>query len=999
MFKIKVVCFFVMLLLRCSSTYAQQPYMWHITDEDGLPSMEVYNMLQDKKGFIWMGTDNGVCKYDGNHFTTFYNPNQRGKSFSFFHEDNTGKIWCVNFAGQIYYVENDSLKLFEPFEKVYKTGFPRYCFDNKDQLWIISEKNPIYYYNFKTNKLTPFDSTITKNVMNIYANKNGEILFSSNKIGFIKNNRVTNVSPFASNIHYSVYEDEFYIINESEKLKKISSFEYGVKNEYLNNEALEKANANARFIDFLSFNSNDRWYLTYDGLWHYTANSTSSKLHSHILKGNAISWMIKDKEGNYWFSTLKNGVFVMPSENVWIMDKENSPLSTSRVSKMQEDKNGNIYLGTGLGNISIFNPLSKKIIGKISIGKEEKDFDAITIDKVNNKLYSQASNSQIYDLNTNKTLFRFVNFSSIKKYAVDIYGNFLIASTGMAAFVIINEKGKKSPFFKQFKFVESKDSTSVGKPTFWFCNLRNQRCVSSFIGESDSTLWISFVDGLYYYKNGKQYIVKDQQNNHIYATGFSKGVDGTMWMSTVQNGVIAIKNRKIILHLTEKSGLKSNFIRCINAYTNTVWFATDKGVQGYNISTKKIMSFSKEDGLITNDVLSILVNNNNVYLATAKGFQWFNEYKLKTNIHSPYISVQKIFVNDFQLSLSKEYQFKSNQNNITFHYTGIALKSRGNMQFAYRLLGLDSTWTIVASTERMVRFNALAPGNYRFELKAINEDGVQSNSIETVNFEIAQPYWQKWWFVLFVILLIGSIVSLFFAFRIKIIHRENNLEQEKAQLEIDLRSSQLSALKVQMNPHFIFNALNSIQDYILTNEKRLANTYLGKFSDLMRLYLEMSNKKNISLEEEIKALELYLELESLRFEDSFEYELKVSPELQTYDMMIPSMIIQPYIENAIKHGLFHKKTARILLISFFTNDEFTLTCEVIDNGIGRKKSHELNALRHKKHNSFATEATKKRLDLLNNEGNDQIGVVYEDLLNDDHGSRGTKVIITIPYSI
>jgi LytS/YehU family sensor histidine kinase len=172
-----------------------------------------------------------------------------------------------------------------------------------------------------------------------------------------------------------------------------------------------------------------------------------------------------------------------------------------------------------------------------------------------------------------------------------------------------------------------------------------------------------------------------------------------------------------------------------------------------------------------------------------------------------------------------------------------------------------------------------------------------------MNFEIAQPYWQKWWFVLFVILLIGSIVSLFFAFRIKIIHRENNLEQEKAQLEIDLRSSQLSALKVQMNPHFIFNALNSIQDYILTNEKRLANTYLGKFSDLMRLYLEMSNKKNISLEEEIKALELYLELESLRFEDSFEYELKVSPELQTYDMMIPSMILSKVSLTPMEMGM------------------------------------------------------------------------------------------------
>lgn len=318
------------------------------------------------------------------------------------------------------------------------------------------------------------------------------------------------------------------------------------------------------------------------------------------------------------------------------------------------------------------------------------------------------------------------------------------------------------------------------------------------------------------------------------------------------------------------------------------------------------------------------------------------------------------------------------------------------------MLGLDSVWSLVLGTQNEIRFNALAPGEYVFEVKSLNEDQVSSAQSATVSFYIDAPYWQKWWFITLIALLLVGVVSFIFLLRISIISKRNTLERKNVKLELekniiekDLRTSQLSALKVQMNPHFIFNALNSIQEYILTNEKKLANSFLGKFSDLMRLYLDMSNKKSVSLEEEIKAMKLYLELEAMRFEESFEFQLYVDESLHTEEIQIPPMIIQPYVENAIKHGLLHKRTERKLFVRFLSDNNNGLVCEVIDNGIGRKQSQELNKIRTKKHTSFATGATQKRLELLNYGLERTIGVSYHDLYDIHGNAAGTKVVISI----
>lgn len=223
--------------------------------------------------------------------------------------------------------------------------------------------------------------------------------------------------------------------------------------------------------------------------------------------------------------------------------------------------------------------------------------------------------------------------------------------------------------------------------------------------------------------------------------------------------------------------------------------------------------------------------------------------------------------------------------------------------------------------------------------------------------------------------------------------------QKRLALEKQYRSSELKALKSQMNPHFIFNALNSIQEYIVLNEKKLASDYLGKFSDLIRAYLNQSNTRFITLEDEIYSLKNYLELEQLRFEDKLKFSINSNTKEHVSSIKIPTLIIQPYIENALNHGLLHKKDNRILDIDFIIHqDQKLVICTIKDNGIGRERASEINKKRTNTHKSFATKATQERLDLLNFGNENVVSVTYKDLYDDSKNAIGTLVTLNIPFS-
>jgi LytS/YehU family sensor histidine kinase len=256
-------------------------------------------------------------------------------------------------------------------------------------------------------------------------------------------------------------------------------------------------------------------------------------------------------------------------------------------------------------------------------------------------------------------------------------------------------------------------------------------------------------------------------------------------------------------------------------------------------------------------------------------------------------------------------------------------------------------------------------------------------------------FWQRdaFYIFLFFIFSVGS--AMYVRVQLEKRHRKHLTDLERVRVEKDLQRSQLQALKVQMNPHFMFNALNCIQEFILMNEKTQAMRYLGKFSDLMRMTLDMSEEETVRLSDEIKCLRVYLDLEALRFGDDLTIEIGLDERLKPHHIHVPSMLIQPYVENALKHGLLHKKGEKLLRINFRLEEEKkVLFCTVNDNGIGRERSAQIESFRT--HKPFATSATKRRLELLNADRDSAIAVRYTDKKDEMGESAGTTVILEVP---
>lgn len=263
-------------------------------------------------------------------------------------------------------------------------------------------------------------------------------------------------------------------------------------------------------------------------------------------------------------------------------------------------------------------------------------------------------------------------------------------------------------------------------------------------------------------------------------------------------------------------------------------------------------------------------------------------------------------------------------------------------------------WEAIPAGLRNLYLASLNPGEYTINFKFSNSPQI----CQTLYFSIYQPIWQRTWFISICVLLIIFGVYAYYRWQISLISTRNKLLTDKMQLEQDLNQSLLTSIRAQMNPHFFYNALNTIQSFIVSDDKKNASTYLNKFAKLTRMILEISEKEEISLTDEIKALQLYLDIEKARFSEDFTYQLIVDPSINCDTVKIPSLFIQPFVENSLKHGLLHLKGEKKLEIEFIHSAE-GINIIIQDNGIGRKRSGEINAHKPGKPKSFASQAQKK----------------------------------------
>jgi len=386
-----------------------------------------------------------------------------------------------------------------------------------------------------------------------------------------------------------------------------------------------------------------------------------------------------------------------------------------------------------------------------------------------------------------------------------------------------------------------------------------------------------------------------------------------------------------------------------------------------NIAWQNLMSLHGKDGYTQNE------NDTSIILGNGVKFHDFH-----------FEGVSKWY------GVPENLTLPHNNNYLTFQFVGITLQSPKKVQYRFKLEGLDKNWSALTNRSEATYGN-LPYGKYTFKVKAMNGDGYWSKELN-YSFIIRPPWWRTWWAYTFFAVLFAGIIYALFRYR---------LNQIRVQHEIGLQKHratelEMQALRAQMNPHFIFNSLNSINMFILENNKLQASEYLSKFSRLVRLILQNSQEAFIPLERELEALELYLELEVLRFENKFEYKIGVDNEVDITVLKVPPLIIQPYAENAIWHGLMHKKEKGHLEIELYLEKEI-LFCKIIDDGIGRKKAAELKTKSSLNHKSMGMRITADRIAILQQEKEkNNTSISITDLVLPDGNPGGTEVLIKIP---
>lgn len=946
-FTLWLVCWSNMLI-------AQQSYYYKIDSENGFQSNEVYEIAQDSFGFIWIGCDAGVFRYDGVNFKQYIHSEQNGRSISHLIIDKQQRVWCQNFSGQIFYIHQDSIHLFKDFSKE-NASFPSYTVTDNQLIASLSDSTKVYDTTQKQ-QLRAFRNFTIKDgkslrVIHLYANSSTLYLNSRNNIYYIrKGNEIKSI--YEREQYYcpriSIIDDKLYALlfdaiaekwlvveGEQEKMKIIKEFpaDYFPEDVYM-----------------ISKIKDGFAICTAKGAYLFDKNFNRTR---YYFPNEKITDALYDREGNLWLTSLQNGIYVIPSIDLKVYDNQFFPYANVTTLAVQKS---DLLIGTYSGVFYNFNP-ETEIYKRLPIEQNSR-FNTVKRIKENEQyqVFAQGSKTKL-----------------------------------------INKKTKKQTILKSGNirdFVLWKDSIySVDRNGVHKTNLKYKRSEKIFSGSgrmikkspNSDTIYFSTKNGFYYYINGQIEEIR-KSGQAIYPVSADWQGD-TLWLGTLHDGFMAYKNGQFFNHFYKNEGGYGNMVRSICSYKNWLLAATDLGLIRLDLTTQKIEIINRSDGLHQNEIMRIEVINDDIFLATTVGLIRFPLSLNAQNQVIPNIKLNSLVVNDsITFDLTKN-NFRYNENNILFQFETALFRSRKGFYYEYRLKGLNDNWQKTEGTAPFAQYRSLPSGRYIFEVRAVNEDEMKS-SIEQFSFSVAAPIWLRWWFISLFLLFIATMIYFFVNRRIRRI-------KQQARIENELKTSQLTALKAQMNPHFLYNALNSIQDFILQKDVRNATRYLTKFSHLMRQVLDASGMTAITLSDEIKILTLYLDLEKLRFGDDFQYEIHVNSEIDEEFLQIPSMIIQPFIENAVKHGLLHKtKGIKQLNIDFKKED--LLICTVTDNGVGRAKSTQIQVRQGRNRTSFATSATQKRLDILNETYQQKIGLKIIDLVENNE-AKGTKVILRVPY--
>jgi hypothetical protein len=525
----------------------------------------------------------------------------------------------------------------------------------------------------------------------------------------------------------------------------------------------------------------------------------------------------------------------------------------------------------------------------------------------------------------------------------------------------------------------------------------SDRRIDAVVQNEDGSLLLGCQDGLYI-------LTEDTFKRAINHKFFNHRIidihkqDDILIISSRGQG-LSIVLPDTMIFIDESVGLISNSITSVEYVDSILYVGTKQGLSVIHLSDRykdyKIYSYDRFHGLISNQVNDIKYWQGKLHVVFNEGLVLFEDSFLLPEEQSIPLILNNVTINGRDTSISQDLVLSYQQDQVEFSFKAISFKNKDNIYFRYYLEGLFDSWQ--RTNINKIKFVNLDPGLYKLKVLAYDMNGNYSKTPLYFMFKIRPPFWETWWFIMIILAITAGITFYIIRFIQKLKLNEISILEELNKREQSLRTSlkteinkykQLSFNK-QMNPHFIYNSLNSIQSYILNNDMIKSNRYLTMFSDLMRKVLDFSNHEYISIEKDMATLKVYMELEKMRFEHKFSYNIRIKPSYVEELQIIP-MLIQPFVENAIWHGLMPLDRSGNIDITLLSKGNL-IKIIIEDDGVGREYSY----LEKKRAVSMGTRIAERRIELLSNFYNIDIGLEIIDLHKKNEPS-GTMVILYIP---
>lgn len=1005
----------------------------HLGPANGLSSGVVHCVFQDSRGFIWIGTANGLNRYDGRKTKVFrHNPknpnsliNNRIQSLV---EDKNGFLWIGTGNGiSRLNLSTENIENFLPDEhnpNALHNGFlVNLCTDTQGQVWA-GTHDGLYRYNPATNGFLYFH------------NPNRSKYHDS-----AKSNLVTHVFQDSKKRLWIVtFDGIFRFFPETNRFER-----YDTPPNQNTAYQIYGLAAGPMFED----HTGQLWYGTWDfGLAKFNPETRQSQFFSaqkpivsigeSAINGQYFLW-VNSSNGLAFFDRQK-ATFGFFSHNPDVLT---SP-AASNTNNFYTDRQGIFWFGVGEQGVDRLDPnkqifstqqFDKQVpIGAVDCILEEADalwiggyyqnalfkFDKAgkLIRQWKNIPFDNPESSMVGDLYRDSDGFLWIaTFRGLvrfdeKKNTATVFFPRLADSTlafrlkRMVGIEPINEQelwvafykqglarfNKQTGLFKTYQHDPTKPRSLPGKD-IW-----------AMLTDSKGTLWVSTNGGLARYDKATDDFTSyraDGKNGLLWhdLTGIAQDKKGQIWVTSTNGLYVLNPQTGQFSAYSTADGLPSDHLDdCCIDDTGNLWITTNQGLSVLDFHTHKFRNFYTTDGLPTNVLATIHKGlNGKIWLGGEQYLTHFEANKLPQNTAIPpvVITEMRILGEKTPLPLNNAHSEKQlilpyYQNSLSFEFSVLNFTNAFENSYFYQLDGFDNQWN--NAEDGFVNYTNLDHGEYMFRVRGANNNGVLNPNGDTIKIVIEPPIWLTSWFLVSCISVLIGIGAFMYQRRINQI---TNDAAQKMQINKQIADLRMRALRTQMNPHFLFNSLNAIQECIITGQTDAALSYLAKFSKLVRLILEHSDKSLIPLSKELDVLRLYLDVEALRFSASFHYELQGNTHIDPSLINIPPMLVQPFVENAIWHGLLHKQGERMVKI-MFTSDDDCLYVNIEDNGIGRAKATEYNTFHSKDHNSLGMKLIDERLVVWNETQPNRITCQVEDLFDNLGNPAGTRIAMSLP---